>query len=75
MFYMLYDDECGIFMNFDGLDYSFGEMWDGNKVIFGFEDICGNGDWDFDDVVIQVEFFLIGVVVVEQNLKLFDDII
>ena len=48
-------------------------MRDGNKVILGFEDIRGNGDWDFDDVVIQVELSSTGAVVAEQNLKSPDD--
>lgn len=60
-------------MNSDGWDHSLGEMRDGNKVILGFEDIRGNGDWDFDDVVIQVELSSTGAVVAEQNLKSPDD--
>ncbi|MEJ5219319.1 DUF4114 domain-containing protein [Cognatishimia sp. D5M38] len=72
-FHMSHDDERGISMNSDGLDHSLGEMRDGNKVILGFEDIRNNGDWDFDDVVIQVELSSTGAVVAEQNLKSPDD--
>ena len=72
-FHMSYDEDRGISMNVDGLDHGLGEARDGNKVILGFEDIRGNGDWDFDDVVIEVDLSATGATIGDQNLKTQDD--
>ena len=72
-YHMTYDEARGISLNNDGMDHALGEVRDGNKVIVGFEDIKNNGDWDFDDVVFQVELTSTGADVDDQNL-ITDDI-
>lgn len=56
-YHMLQDLSRGINLNGDGLDHALGEARDGNKVVIGFEDIKKNGDWDFDDVVADLQLF------------------
>ncbi|MCC1492617.1 DUF4114 domain-containing protein [Cognatishimia sp. F0-27] len=68
-FHMSHDPERGISLNADGLDHGLGEARDGNAVILGFEDIQNNGDWDFDDVVVQVDLSNTGATVADSNLK------
>jgi Ca2+-binding RTX toxin-like protein len=68
-YHVSHDDAQGISLNADGKDHGLGELIDGNKVVLGFEDIKNNGDWDFDDVVIQVELSSTGATVADPNLK------
>ncbi|MGX9354525.1 DUF4114 domain-containing protein [Roseobacteraceae bacterium S113] len=72
-YHMTFDAARGISLNKDGFDHALGEMRDGNKVVIGFEDVKRNGDWDFDDVVVQVELTSTGAVVDDQNLKSDED--
>ncbi|PYG32553.1 DUF4114 domain-containing protein [Pelagimonas varians] len=68
-YHMSHDNAQGISLNSDGKDHGLGELLDGNKVVLGFEDIQNNGDWDFDDVVVQVELSSTGATVADPNLK------
>lgn len=68
-FHMTYDSAGGISVNKDGLDHALGETRDGNKIMIGFEDIHHNGDWDFDDVVIEVDLSSTGAGIADPNLK------
>lgn len=72
-YHMSHNKERGISLNTDGKDHVLGEMRDGNKVVIGFEDIRNNGDWDFDDVVVQVELSNTGATVADQNLRSYMD--
>lgn len=68
-YHVSHDGARGISLNADGKDHGLGELLDGNKVMLGFEDVQYNGDWDFDDVVVQIELSNTGATVADPNLK------
>jgi Ca2+-binding RTX toxin-like protein len=72
-YHLTYDAAQGISLNADGKDHALGEARAGHKVTIGFEDIENNGDWDFDDVVIEVELSTTGASIADPNLKTEED--
>ncbi|WP_371153713.1 hypothetical protein [Jannaschia sp. 2305UL9-9] len=68
-YHATHDPAQGIGMNADGKDHALGETLSANRVVLGFEDIKDNGDWDFDDVVIEVDLAGTGAEVVDLGLK------
>lgn len=68
IWYMYYNVDVGIFMNFDGVDYVCGLCEYDNSIMIGFFDIYGNSVGLYESILLNVNFSDSGVYIEDDDI-------